>query len=61
MRPRPVSWSESAFARRGWPGDGKRLFENAGGIDEPEVCTPVADTMGGVEKPSIDRKDKYGY
>jgi type III restriction enzyme len=41
--------------------DGKRQFDCAGAIDEPSICTLIADTMEGGEKAFRDRKDKYGY
>jgi len=40
---------------------GKREFDSAGAIDEPEMCKLIADTMEGGEKAFRDRKDKYGY
>jgi type III restriction enzyme len=41
--------------------DGKRKFDCAGAIDEPQTCKLITETMEGGEKAFRDRKDKYGY
>jgi type III restriction enzyme len=41
--------------------NGERCFEEAGAIDDPNICKNITLTMEGGERAFLDRKDKYGY